>query len=353
MHDRDARARSSTSAGDLAACTEEPGFTTRTFLSPPMRDVHGDLRGLDGSARHVESHRRRRATCAALRRRLPDAPRLFIGSHLDTVPHAGAVRRRARRGARHRARRSRWPAGGCRSTSRWSAFRRKKACASACRSSAAGRSWAADDDPAASSRTRQGVSVREAIAGLRAGSRELVEQARRAGRARVPRVPHRAGPRARRTGPPARRGRGDRRPVARRAVRSPGAANHAGTTPMASRRDALAGAAEWILAVERLAMPRRASSRPSAGSRRGPARATPSPGSCLAQPRRAARRRLRHGARPSIACRRAPSEIARPGVCWPHVHVDARPGRGADGRRPLTGDPGAGRRSEAARPFTA
>jgi allantoate deiminase len=30
-----------------------------------------------------------------------------------------------------------------------------------------------------------------------------------------------------------------------------GAANHAGTTPMEARRDALAGAAEWILAVER------------------------------------------------------------------------------------------------------
>ena len=32
-----------------------------------------------------------------------------------------------------------------------------------------------------------------------------------------------------------------------------GAANHAGTTPMPVRRDALAGAAEWILAVERAA----------------------------------------------------------------------------------------------------
>ena len=30
-----------------------------------------------------------------------------------------------------------------------------------------------------------------------------------------------------------------------------GAANHAGTTPMTPRRDALAGAAEWIVAVER------------------------------------------------------------------------------------------------------
>jgi len=71
----------------LAEFTEEPGRTTRTFLSPPMRDVHrvlrewmealgmrvrvddaGNLRGLHGRA----------------------AKRLIIASHLDTVPNAGA-----------------------------------------------------------------------------------------------------------------------------------------------------------------------------------------------------------------------------------------------------------------------
>lgn len=73
---------------ELSAMSEEPGRTTRTFLSPPMRDVHdalggwmrelgmqvrvdaaGNLRGLYGGA---------------------EAPRLLIGSHLDTVPDAGA-----------------------------------------------------------------------------------------------------------------------------------------------------------------------------------------------------------------------------------------------------------------------
>lgn len=74
----------------LATCSEETGVTTRTFLSAPMRQVHahvtewmqaagmtvsvdaaGNLRGVyDGSG--------------------PAAPRLIIGSHLDTVPHAGA-----------------------------------------------------------------------------------------------------------------------------------------------------------------------------------------------------------------------------------------------------------------------
>ena len=33
----------------LAEYSEEPGFTTRTFLSEPMHAVHGCLRALDGS----------------------------------------------------------------------------------------------------------------------------------------------------------------------------------------------------------------------------------------------------------------------------------------------------------------
>jgi allantoate deiminase len=73
---------------ELAEFSEEPDRTTRTFLSPPMRDVHrvlgawmerigmrvsidaaGNLRGLFGE---------------------PGKPRLIVGSHLDTVPNAGA-----------------------------------------------------------------------------------------------------------------------------------------------------------------------------------------------------------------------------------------------------------------------
>src|SRR5713101_703676 len=74
----------------LARFSEDPGSTRRTFLSPPMRDCHreiaswlsplavsvtidaaGNLRGL-----YPTNH--------------PNAPRLLIGSHLDTVPDAGA-----------------------------------------------------------------------------------------------------------------------------------------------------------------------------------------------------------------------------------------------------------------------
>lgn len=74
----------------LALATEEPGHITRTFLSEPMHAVHASLAawmsgaGLDvrvdaaGNLRGV-----RRASAA-------HAPRLLIGSHLDSVPRAGA-----------------------------------------------------------------------------------------------------------------------------------------------------------------------------------------------------------------------------------------------------------------------
>ena len=39
----------------LAACSEQPGFTTRTFLSAPMRDVHAHLtRWMQDSGMTVE-----------------------------------------------------------------------------------------------------------------------------------------------------------------------------------------------------------------------------------------------------------------------------------------------------------
>jgi allantoate deiminase len=74
----------------LAEYSEESGFTTRTFLSEPMHAVHGCLRdwmesaGMTVSVDHAGNLR---GDYPAAR---PDAPRLFIGSHLDTVPRAGA-----------------------------------------------------------------------------------------------------------------------------------------------------------------------------------------------------------------------------------------------------------------------
>src|SRR5215467_6927793 len=74
----------------LAGFTEEPGHITRTFLSPPMRDVHRELGGRMeqlGMSVSVDAAGNLRGLYPA---RTPAAPRVIIASHLDTVPHAGA-----------------------------------------------------------------------------------------------------------------------------------------------------------------------------------------------------------------------------------------------------------------------
>jgi len=75
---------------ELAACTEEPGFTTRRFLSQPMHEVHARVRSWmeeAGMSVHLDAAGNIRGCYPATR---PGMPRLFIGSHLDTVPRAGA-----------------------------------------------------------------------------------------------------------------------------------------------------------------------------------------------------------------------------------------------------------------------
>lgn len=74
----------------LAEFTEVPGTTMRTFLSPPMRQAHAYLRAwmerlgmavrVDAAGNLRGVYAGRQATCG----------RLLIGSHLDTVPDAGA-----------------------------------------------------------------------------------------------------------------------------------------------------------------------------------------------------------------------------------------------------------------------
>ena len=74
----------------LAESTEEPGYTTRTFLSPPMHQVHAHIRGWmeqSGMTVTIDHAGNIRGVYPASG---SNAPRLFIGSHLDTVPHAGA-----------------------------------------------------------------------------------------------------------------------------------------------------------------------------------------------------------------------------------------------------------------------
>jgi len=74
----------------LAGFSEESGRTTRTFLSAPMRDVHAHLGSWMercGLSVHVDNAGNLRGVYPAS---ASDGPRLFIGSHLDTVIDAGA-----------------------------------------------------------------------------------------------------------------------------------------------------------------------------------------------------------------------------------------------------------------------
>ena len=74
----------------VASFTEDPDGTRRTFLSPPMRDCHGEIsRWMEPLGVHAQldaaGNIRGIYPAAA-----PNARRLLIGSHLDTVPNAGA-----------------------------------------------------------------------------------------------------------------------------------------------------------------------------------------------------------------------------------------------------------------------
>jgi len=75
---------------EIATCTEVPGETTRLFLTSSMRKVHGLLRGWMEAASmmvDVDAIGNLHGLWPGV---TPGSPRLLIGSHLDTVPNAGA-----------------------------------------------------------------------------------------------------------------------------------------------------------------------------------------------------------------------------------------------------------------------
>jgi allantoate deiminase len=233
----------------LAACSEEAGFTTRTFLSPPMRDVHARVgvwmrrAGMDVS---VDAAGNLRGSYAGA---TPDAPRLFIGSHLDTVPHAGAfdgilgvvlgVALVERLGGR------RLPfAIEVLGFSEEEGVRfGMPFIGSLAFTGALTRDLLERRDPS-------GCSVAEAIRGFGLDPAALAAARAPANALGYLEFHIEQGPVLESLGLPlgivdAIVGQSRREAV------FTGAANHAGTTPMALRRDALAGAAEWIGRVER------------------------------------------------------------------------------------------------------
>jgi allantoate deiminase len=74
----------------LASFSEDAGGTRRTFLSAPMRDCHREIAGwLEplGAQVRVDAVGNLRGFYPGAS---PGAPRILVGSHLDTVPNAGA-----------------------------------------------------------------------------------------------------------------------------------------------------------------------------------------------------------------------------------------------------------------------
>lgn len=70
--------------------SEDAGNLTRTFLSPPVREVHrrlSDWMTSAGMSVSTDAAGNLRGFYRAIN---PGAPRLLIGSHIDTVPNAGA-----------------------------------------------------------------------------------------------------------------------------------------------------------------------------------------------------------------------------------------------------------------------
>lgn len=74
----------------LALFSEDAGSLRRTFLSAPMRDCHREIASWLqplGLSPRIDAAGNLRALYPAA---ASDAPRLLVGSHLDTVPNAGA-----------------------------------------------------------------------------------------------------------------------------------------------------------------------------------------------------------------------------------------------------------------------
>jgi allantoate deiminase len=235
----------------LASFSEDPGSTRRTFLSPPMRDCHREItKWLTAAGAEVSVD-----AAGNLRGFFPAsqsaAPRLLLGSHLDTVPNAGAydgalgivlavallellegrhlpfaievVGFSEEEGVRFGT-----PFIGSRAL--------------------VGRL----DEDLLNHQDANRISVRTAIKNFGLNPEEIPRAALRAGALAYLEFHIEQGPVLESLGRPL----GVVEAIAaqtRMEFVFLGRANHAGTTPMHLRRDAIAAAAEWIVAVERTA----------------------------------------------------------------------------------------------------
>jgi allantoate deiminase len=87
---RDRALRAIAECRHIATITEEPGRITRRFLTPPVRKVHAHLRTRMealGMSTHVDASGNLRGLWSGSS---ASRKRLVLGSHIDTVPDAGA-----------------------------------------------------------------------------------------------------------------------------------------------------------------------------------------------------------------------------------------------------------------------
>jgi allantoate deiminase len=230
----------------IASRTERDGCTTRTFLSPPMRDVHDHLRAWMeelGMSVRVDPAGNLRGTTGP-------GPAVVIGSHLDTVPDAGAY-------------------DGVLGVVLGISLVQLLAGSSPVEIEVIGfseeegvrfgvpfigsRALVGDAMDVLAYTDSQGVSVRAALQSYGLDPERLADAQLSPGAMGFLEVHIEQGPVLDQLSAPL----GVVETIAgqsRVELTFTGHANHAGTTPMGSRRDALTGAAEWVGAVERLAV---------------------------------------------------------------------------------------------------
>jgi len=233
----------------LAALSETPGGLLRTFLSPPMREVHRHVgRWMEAAGMRVRTDAAGNL-CGVYPAASETTRRLLLGSHVDTVPNAGAfdgvlgvvlaVALVDQLGGRRLPFSIEVAAFSDEEGVRFGVpFLGSRALAGTL------------DAALLALRDRAGISVEEAIRAFGLDPARLPEARLASGVFAYLEFHIEQGPVLDSVGLPL----GVVTAIAgqsRLEVTFYGEANHAGTTPMRLRRDALAGAARWLAFVER------------------------------------------------------------------------------------------------------
>jgi allantoate deiminase len=250
MRDRESLAREVIArCQTLARFSEDSGSIRRTFLSPPMRDCHREITSWVapfGVTSTVDAVGNLRMVYPGAE---PSAPRLLIGSHLDTVPNAGAydgilgvVLGITLLGAIHHRK---FPFG-----IEVVGFSEEEGVRFGTPFIGSRALVGSLDEDTLTRQDAQGISIREAISNFDLNPEDIPRAAMRDDVLGYVEFHIEQGPVLESAG------------LALAAVEAiagqsrmeftfVGRSNHAGTTPMNLRHDALAAAAEWICVVER------------------------------------------------------------------------------------------------------